>query len=237
MDVFSDESSQKGHRFLVIGTLAVLQDHTERLSNELAAIRTKYAHDREMGWTCVSKYKYQTYCEWLDVFERYAKSKRVRMTALIMDTHEPKNRRWHTGDQELGFTKVMYHLLLHRVGKKYGFSRRPIYCQLDSRTTQHDPEDLRRMLNASLANKWGIKTNPFRRVVFTDSKKSDLIQLVDLVIGGLAFDKNAHGAREGTRKEKIELSQRIVTMQAIPAVQSQFNLWNWEYQDRSIPRA
>jgi hypothetical protein len=73
--------------------------------------------------------------------------------------------------------------------------------------------------------------------VFTDSKKSDLIQLVDLVIGGLAFDKNMHGEREGARKEKIELSQRIVNMQTIPAVESQFNLWNWEYQDRGIPRA
>jgi hypothetical protein len=226
MQFFCDESSQNAHRYLVIGVLAVMRSNVAEVEAALAATREKFKHDREIGWTCVSGYKFGIYEDWLDIFVSFAKRSRLRMTALILDTHIPANRGWSDEDPDLGFNKLIYHLLLHRVGKKYAISRRPIYGHLDSRTTRHKPEDLRRMLNGGLRN-MGFKCNPFREIVFRDSKKSNLIQLVDLLAGGLAYARNQHGEKANARPHKIELSERIcVTQMEI----GQFDLWDWEFK-------
>lgn len=234
MDFYCDESSQNAHRFLVLGALAILKERTEDLQKKLLAVRKRHNHYREMGWTCVNDYKYEAYSEWLDVFASFANRRIVRMTALVLDTRMPTNQRWNTDDPDLGFNKLIYQLLLHRIGKKYAIGRRPIYGYLDSRKTVHRPDDLRRMLNGGLRKQFGFESNPFRRIVFIDSKLSDLIQLVDILIGGIAYDRNQHGSVPGARAAKIELSSKILALQEFGL---QFDIWNFRYNRERVPRA
>jgi hypothetical protein len=234
MNFYCDESSQNAHRFLVLGSLAILKTRTDDLLGKLAAIRSEYKHVREVSWSSVSDYKYALYEKWLDVFSSFANRRVLRMTALVLDTHMPTNRGWDTCDPDLGFNKLIYQLLLHRVGKKYALHRRPIYGYLDSRTTAHEPEELRRILNHGLRKQFGLANNPFRLLVFSDSKSSDLIQLVDLVIGGLAFERNGHGDKPDARKAKIRLSERIAALQRGGL---QFDIWNFRYNRPRVPRA
>jgi hypothetical protein len=227
MHFYCDESSQNAHRYLVLGVLAIFKSDVAKIETALADIRRKYNHHREMAWTCVNGYKFGAYEEWLAVFSSVARSRRLRMTALVLDTHTPANRGWEADDFDLGFNKLIYHLLLHRVGKRYAKKPGALYGELDSRTTRHKPDDLCRMLNGGLRN-LGCPANPFREIIFRDSKQSDLIQLVDILVGGLAYERNGHMAKADARPQKIELSGRISTL----AVKGRIDVWEWEYKHK-----
>jgi hypothetical protein len=220
------KAAKTPHRYLVLGVMAAARRSVPEIEAALGAVRQKYNHRREIGWTCVNGYKFGVYEEWLAIFLSFARRQRIRMTALTLDTHLPANRGWGADDSDLGFNKLIYQLLLHRVGKKYAKVLRPIYGCLDSRTTRHRPDDLRQMLNGGLRN-LGFKCNPFREIVFRDSRDSDLIQLVDMLVGGLAYARNGHGEKPDARPHKIELSARIC---AAERENSQFDLWEFEYK-------
>src|SRR5690606_12761880 len=100
------------------------------------------------------------------------------------------------------------------------------------RTTAHSPENLRTMLNYGLAKYCNIHTNAFRSLAFEDSKDSDLIQLVDVLIGGIAFDRNKHAETPGTRPQKIELSRRILALKRDVSMKHQFDFWDFQFKER-----
>jgi hypothetical protein len=131
------------------------------------------------------------------------------LNALYVDTQTFNHGRWNSGSAEMGFNKLIYQLLLHRFGRKYGRAHR-LVVHLDDRTTRHNPDDLRPMLNADLRRRWGVTTDPFRQIAFIDSKASELIQLNDLLVGTIGFKKNLHDQRPGCAPHKIELCRHIV---------------------------
>jgi hypothetical protein len=232
MDFYSDESSQNGHRYLVIGTLAIFRSKVPALLAKLQQARNDNNHTGELGWTSINSYKFGTYIDWLDIFAEFARPQFLRFSALVLDTSKVDHS-WNDGDKELGFNKLLYQLLLHRVGARYG-SERPLNGYLDHRTTVHTPETLRQILNAGLGKYRGIKTNPFQRIQFRDSKQCDLIQLTDILTGAIAFHMNGHGKKAGTRKEKIGLCQEIRNLRATDQlVQRQFDIWHFFYRERS----
>jgi Protein of unknown function (DUF3800) len=223
---YCDESSQNAHRFVVLGVMVIMSESITNFRADLAAVRRNYENLKgEMAWTKINSYKTGAYWEWLEIFEAYAKTGAVRMTALTLDTHQPANRGWGR-EADLGFNKLLYQLLLHRVGKRHASANRSLHGFLDSRTTRHLPEDLRRMLNGGLRN-MSMTSNPFRSIVFRDSKTSDLIQLVDVLIGGLAFRLNEHDIAFDARPDKIRLSIEIHNVQK--RLKGQFDIWPFRY--------
>jgi hypothetical protein len=202
------------------------------MRQKLQEARQAHNHRGELGWTSVNSYKFATYLDWIDIFAEFARPQWLRFTALVLNTSQVDHA-WNGGDRELGFNKLIYQLLLHRVGKRYG-ALRPIDGYLDKRTTKHSPENLRQILNAGLAKNCGIRTNAFRRLQFRDSKECDLIQLVDILTGCVAFHQNRHATKIGTRKEKIALCQKVRDLRRTdPLVRHQFNIWPFYYKDRS----
>lgn len=84
------------------------------------------------------------------------------------------------------------------------------------------------MLNFGLAKEYGIKTDPFRTLAFLDSENSDLMQLCDIIAGGFSEHYNC----KAERLEKIRLSSAIATIN----VNSQLNVWEFNYKERGGPR-
>lgn len=231
MCFYLDESSQSGHRFLVLSVLAIFRNQVPGILQALEDVRRRHNQTRELGWSCVSKYKFAVYEGWMDVLQAFAAQRRLRVTSLILDTSERNDKQYNEGDCDLGFNKLLYQLLLHRVGKRYGRDR-ALFGVLDDRTTKHRPEKLRDMLNAGLAKTCSIETRPFKTLEFQNSKDSDLIQLTDIVAGGLAFHRNDHANLPGVRAEKILLSRRIQSLRRMRVVGGQFDIWEFHYKKR-----
>jgi hypothetical protein len=208
LHVYADESCTGGQRYLALGGIALDEAFAPDILGRLKAVRDAHATYGEVKWQKVSKSKLDFYKAYVDVFFDASLVDDVHFYALYVDTHTFNHHKYNSGEAEIGFTKLIYQLLLHKFGRKYGENYK-IKVFLDDRTTKHDPEEMRPMLNRDLA-KWGIPGDPFRQIRFRDSKVCDLIQLNDLLVGTVGFKRNLRDKVPGCAPHKIELAAHIV---------------------------
>ena len=109
-----------------------------------------------------------------------------------------------------------------------------LYAYLDSRTTRQSLDGVRAMLNGRCATKLGRKEFPFRRVVFRNSKESDMLQLNDVLLGAVAWVKNGHGLRPDASVAKNDLAAHLMTRAGLasldadtPKSRTRFTVWNF----------
>jgi hypothetical protein len=209
LNVYADESCKDAHRYLVIGGLAIEHACCSAVEARLKEVRGLHNNDGEVKWTKTTRYKLPFYKAFVDVFFEHSANSLIHFHALYVDTRTFNHKAWNRGDPEIGFHKLIYQLLLHRVGRRYGDMHR-LYVHLDKRATRHHPDSMLPMLNADLARRWGIASDPFRRITFQDSASSDLIQLNDLLIGMVGYLRNAHHRTPDCAAHKKELAWYIV---------------------------
>jgi len=208
LHVYADESCTGGQQYLALGGIALDEAFVPDILGKLKAVRDKHATFGEVKWQKVSKAKLDFYRDFVDVFFDASVEDNMSFYALYVDTHTFNHHKYNGGEAEIGFNKLIYQLLLHKFGRKYGGNRK-IKVFLDDRTTKHDPEDMRPMLNNDLT-KWGVRGDPFRQIRFRDSKICDLIQLNDLLVGTVGFKRNLRDKVPGCAPHKITLAEHIV---------------------------
>lgn len=208
LNVYADESCTGGLKYLVLGGIAVEEAFVPDVLARLRAVRDKHNTHGEVKWQKVSKTKLEFYKAYVDVFFDASLNDDVHFYALYVDTATFNHSKYNGGESDLGFNKLIYQLLLHKFGRKYGLNY-TLNVYLDERSTRHDPENLRPMLNHELA-RWDIKGDPFRQLRFKNSKECDLIQLNDLLVGTVGFKRNLHDKKPDCAPHKIELAEHIV---------------------------
>ncbi len=159
----------------------------------------------EAKWTKVSKTKLPAYKRIVDVLFNGDVS--VHFHSLVVDTTRLDHKRFNSGSREIGFNKEVYQLAL-KCSRLYS----PLLFHLypDHRETTQKPEDLRLMLNRG-CRKGGDKRDwPFRRCQFRDSRTTLPLQLVDIIIGGVAYRLNGHDKKENASPAKSDLSAYIL---------------------------
>lgn len=235
MEFFADESCCSGsERNLIIGGIAVRLDQISELEERLRAVRARYpGHlaNNEVKWSKCSRGVLQYYKDFADVFFAAADRDLASFTSLWVDKTTFDHRTYNAGSPDIGFNKMVYQLLLHKVGKVWGNDYR-ITVKLDKRCSKHDPNELSAMLNHDLRRK-GIETFPFKRIEFKDSKKSELIQLNDLLIGALGCH---HNPMQGRAEHKLELAAHILAQARNTCTPRTIYGWNattfkvWEFR-------
>lgn len=236
-EVYGDESSQTGHRFLVLGAMVIERAHVAQASSEIQAVRERHRlHEKEIKWARVSNAKLEGYRDVVDSLFRLCAHDLVHFHALHVDTSTFDHARFNGGDHEAGFNKLIYQLLLHKVGRKYGGLYR-LEASLDHRVTLQHPSDLRVMLNAALAKYYDLPDAPFRDVCFKHSHRSHFIQLCDILVGAIAYRKNGFHERDGANTAKRTLAEHILrrAMETEPnritgRRATRFTLWPFKYR-------
>lgn len=209
LNVYCDESCKDAHKYLALGGLCVENKDEPAILVELARVREAFGQRGEVKWTKNRRQKLDFYKAFVDVYFDAAADDVMHFQGMYVDTTTFKHGVYNDGDRDLGFSKLIYQLLLHKFGRKYG-AEHPMHVYLDSRVTRHKPEEMRPMLNADLRKRWSVATDPFRRITFQDSEKSDLVQLVDLLVGCVGATKNGHHQLENCAPHKSELREHII---------------------------
>jgi hypothetical protein len=239
-DVYADESSQQGHRYLVLGALIVERDQVATATEKIQHARSAHGlSQHEVKWGRVSNYHAEGYRAIVDAFFEMNADDVLDYHALAVDTSTFDHATHSGGDSEAGFNKLIFQLLLHRIGVRYG----PLYrieAYLDHRVTNQHPSKLREMLNAVLARDHELPNSPFRNVLFRRSHTSPLIQVCDILTGAIAYRKNGHHLRVGANAARCALAEYIMR-QAVAAARphrvldrraKRFSLWMFRYHDR-----
>ena len=177
------------------------------LNSAINAARLPELPNGEMKWSKVSAAKLPAYKRVVDVFFKFSRPPhRTEFHSLFVDTSRILDKKFNEGSREIGFNKEVFQIvrkcaLMH--------NKRLLNVYLDYRDTESTPEKLRYILNCHLKKIGDKRDWPFRRIHFRDSKESQCLQLVDVLLGSVAFQLNGHGSRLGASVSKIELAEYI----------------------------
>lgn len=239
MNVYCDESCKDAHHYLAVGGLCIQNTIEPDAVQALRDVRMAHCQFGEVKWTKNSRHKLAFYKAFVDVFFDLSANDKMHFNGMYVDTRTFKHSVYNGGDRDLGFSKLIFQLLLHKFGRRYG-DQHQMHVYLDARVTQHQPEQMRPMLNADLRKKWGVPNDPFRRITFQDSEKSDLVQLADLLVGCVGATKNGHHKMEGAAEHKTELRDHIIkrAIDNEPCGRlnrpntKRFYVWNFRFHDK-----
>lgn len=220
---------------MILGGIVLLDaSRYGSVCQRLMDVRQKHQTFGEVKWQKVSRAKLNFYKEFVDVFYDEALQDGMHFHSLVVDTSTFNHSKWNQGDAQIGFNKLIYQLLLHKFGRKYGDDVLHVY--LDQRSAKESPDAIRPMLNGALAKSWLNINQPFRRIHFRDSHACQVLQLNDLLVGALGFRKNGkqnnpNGAEH--RKDFAEYVARkvnnIQTERPTAQAARRFTIWQFKY--------
>lgn len=193
-----------------------------------------------MKWGKVSAAKLSAYKRFVDCFFDATEFKGVHFHCLVVDTSLLDHALFNAGSKEIGFNKEIYQLA-RKFAKVYPVGLFHLYP--DYRDTNQRPEDLRNILNHNRHKERDGRNWPFRRCQFRDSSKTPLLQLVDILLGAVAYGKNEHSKQPNPSPHKLELGRHIMRRAGIRdlAVDTsrtgKFTVWHRVLQGKAgVPR-
>ena len=226
-EIYIDESSQNSHRFLVLGGVMVRFFEREALCSHLMHARLPDLPAKEAKWVKVSSAKLPAYKRFVDVFFDHVGL--AHFHCLVIDTSRQNHRAYNQGSHEIGFNKEIYQLAIK-------FSRlypdRLFHVYPDHRNAAQPAEELRRILNNGCRKSGDKRDYPFRRCQFRNSAKTLPLQLVDVLIGAIAWNLNGHANRPDASSSKEELSAHVLKRAGIrdakkdTARAGKFTIWH-----------
>jgi hypothetical protein len=220
-NVYIDESSQTKHRYLVLGGLVVPLSHADLFETAIIAARDKIISPttpdgtpRVIKWEKANAYNLASYKKVIDAFFAFERDyklplhKHVDVNCVVVDTSKKSLRDSGDGDVEIGFNKEIYFLCVPMIGRR--FSKELFHVYPDRRNTPHPLKEAQQIMNFG-ARKYGDKREwPYRRLQFRDPETSQALQVVDIVIGALAYRLNGHYDKPEAKTAKKTLSDYIL---------------------------
>ncbi|MEW5799103.1 MAG: DUF3800 domain-containing protein [Bacteroidota bacterium] len=237
--IYCDESRQSKDRYMVLG--GIVMEHTEilRFADTMKKFRQEQKMTAELKWSKVSTQKLPEYKRFVDYFFALNNTNYIHFHSIIIDNHQVNHKKFNKGDKELGFYKFFYQLLLHCFGKIYCTSTNNVrlFVHLDNRQTKYKLSTLKTILNNGMAKKFSILYRPFVAVEPVESKISDLLQISDIILGAMGYQKNGYHLLAESKKGKIELAEYIASSAGLKTLtentlksNQRFTIWNFRLQ-------
>lgn len=237
LHIYCDESRQTADRYMVIGGIITTRQNEQPFSEAMSLYRQSNNMYSELKWTKVSDQKQKEYFALIDLF--FSLNRAFHFKAIVIDTQELDHKRYNKSDSELGFYKLMYQFLLHSFGSYLQPDDKCIIF-LDQRTTSHYKlSTLCAILNNGLRKKYGFPNPPISNIQAQDSKKSDLVQIADILMGAIGYEMNGAHTRSGAKRSKVLLAEYIAQkaglvnlQQPTPRSFRHFSIWHFHFRDR-----
>jgi hypothetical protein len=228
-DIYVDESSQTKHRYLALGCLVVPTPLVAALNLRIEEARIPELPRGEMAWTKVSASKLPAYRRAVEtILQPDFEMLPIQFHSLFVDTHKIRDNIYNAGSREDGFNKEIYQLLMKCFRLN---SSKLFHVYLDRRNTSSSPKRLRDILNFGARKKIPSVDWPFRRVHFRDSHETPCIQIVDILLGAIAFHINGHRQAPDASPAKCSLSDHILRTAHVhdplrgTAISGRFTIW------------
>jgi hypothetical protein len=211
--VYCDESNtDSGKPHPVFGAILVSLDDILTVQREIKEWRLREGMHGELKWTKVDGHlRLAKYKSLVDLLFKLARQRQLlQFKAIVLNTRAPEYRAFSEGDDELGFYKFYYHWLLRYFAKFPLRHRCHLRVIIDERKVKGDPyTPLWIILNNGIRKEFGIDRDVVTKVEILDSKKSDLLQAADVLMGAIGFHCQDFHLRPGGNREKVELARYI----------------------------
>ena len=222
-EIYIDESSQNNHHYLLVGGIIVSRNRVDWLENEIISargqdlpIRRETGEIRCLKWEKVKNHNYRAYMRVVDHFVTLGgklptplHENFVEFHSVAADLHRRNTAKYSFGDEDVAFSKELSFLCVHRFGRR--FYRNLFHVYPDRRSTKITEKLAQDILNFSIVKR-GIAYKrewPFRRFKFKEPEEYQALQLVDVLIGAIAYRLNKQHERPNANKGKSVASEHI----------------------------
>lgn len=236
--IFIDESRQTYDKFMVLGGVICPYANLAAIQKELDKLRCDTNMTKEFKWTKVSRAKLDHYKMLIDAVVDSIEKNLLHFKAVVFDTHEFDHKKFSNGDVETTFYKLMYQFILHKFGK-YLEEEDFAIIHLDQRNSSYPLSKLKMILNAGIRKKYQLHGEPIRSLDPQDSKKSDLIQVADVLMGAIGFEINQYHLAQNAAPHKCELVKYIAEKNKLnnlcvptPWGKNGFEIWHFHFKAR-----
>ncbi|NKX40717.1 DUF3800 domain-containing protein [Rhodobacteraceae bacterium R_SAG2] len=216
--------------FMVLGGLAVAGHRIAELEDQIADIRDRGGIRSEFHWKDyrggVKQKAYEELCSF--GFE-LINTKKAALHIMAANFSAFDHRRQEGQTRDTSINKLYWQLCLHRLAKLYG-KNRAIHIRLDAGDDCTHICAMRNQLSAAAFKKYNTRPNCIRSIEPMSSHKSGLIQLSDVLLGGIAsqLNKNRADTSKGKLAEFIrKASGRHSWSTSTPADHRFLTIWHW----------
>ena len=231
---FADESDITNARYSMVGGTATSSAALRQVYSRIFDLRKRHAMYAELKWSKVSNQKIDAYRELVELYFELSGQGILSFHGATFDNHKWKYSLYNHGDRDLGLSKNYYQLILHRFIRFFGEQASLFVC-LDRRWSSTKLPDLQRILNAGATKEYGLSFGPVRTLEARDSKKDDLLQINDVILGAVSSVKNGRHEDPSTRSSKAELAKLVLQNSGLGSFDkdsspkaTRFTIWNRE---------
>lgn len=236
---FADESGITQDRFTVVWGLCLTKSGTEVVYQSMRQFRKDYSMSAELKWSKISNQKQEEYLKLVELFFALNNTNRAQFHCLIFDNHTWNHKLYNQNDNDIGLSKLYYQLLLHQFVKRCGH-RGSLFACLDRRNSSTPLGELRDMINKTARNKFGIVDRPLKQLISRDSKKDDILQLNDVILGAVCAARNGRHLISGGKFSKKVVAQTVLEKSGLndfsqnsPRSVNRFTVWNFVSNSRA----
>lgn len=235
MALFCDEAGKDTDRFLAVGGLSITSENSKHVKTEIARHYKRLQINSEMKWNKTKKGNSDKYHEMVHYFFQLIEDEVISFHCLLIDFDRfDHNLRLDGGPKE-SLKRMYYQLILHRLCKKH--PNCDLYAFPDKSGELDGLSHFKDVLNIASRQKFGYKRDCLKAIEFRDSEKETLLQLNDIVLGGVCYQKNKRFEAQDAGQSKANLAGYILGKSGLanyefdtPWSQKKFTIWNLKSQ-------
>lgn len=197
-NLYCDESCHlpnDGNKIMVLGCIWCPFDEVKRINNEIRAIKAENTILAEMKWGKISEAKKTAY---FDLVNYFFDNKSLYFRVLVVDNKDDLNHEIFQQTYDEWYYKIYFDMI------KIVLNPRDIYnIYLDIKDTKSKTK-LNKLHEILCNNIYDFSRESIRRIQVINSKDVQIMQLVDILIGAMAYSsRNLSGMN--AKNEIVEL--------------------------------
>jgi Protein of unknown function (DUF3800) len=189
LGLFCDEAGKETDRFLAVGGLVVSSTEAVIIRKHFARICADLNIQSEVKWNKIKQGNKEKYQSIIHSFFGLMKYQRLAFHCLLIDFDRFDHALRDDGGKNESLKRMYYQLILHRLGKKHG-QRAKLYVFPDKAKELAGLDAMKTGLNSVLMAKHESPTAPIKAIELRDSESEPLLQLNDLILGAVCYQKN-----------------------------------------------
>lgn len=250
-EIYLDETHVgKPHKKMGFGGIAVAESLARKLETQLTNWRSRTGMHKEMKWQRVSSLKKKEYRTFSRCLTYNAGEKLVCFQVIMVDRHECDYRSYHENDKDLAWDKLYYQLVIHRFIPQIPENARIVIFPDQRQRSKKSVATLgefKDAINAGIAKKFQGPRNKVVSIEPSCSKKVQLLQLVDIGIGAVAFQNNDGHLKPKPNPASVEIANSIAAdvglhslKTSTPRSFTHFGIWQFRFNQphrnkKSVP--
>lgn len=231
--LFCDEAGKEPDRFLGVGGLVVTSQDAKAIKAEFARKKADLGISGEAKWNVTKKSNLDRHRELIHWIFQLILADQLHFHCLLVPSQRFNHNLREDGGKSESLKRMYYQLIVHRLGKRHG-KVHSLYVFPDKANELKGLEEMKRGLNSDLQRNHGCPQDCVKAIEFRESHSEPLLQLNDLILGAVVYQKNRKFDAEGAGHPKASLAGFVLGRSGLkdyetdtPREAKRFTIWNF----------